>query len=195
MKQHLEEAVAETARVVEELKTNHQAKIEVAIAAANARLAEAAQHRERFRVDAYLGKPQAIAEIAKADGERASAENDLLNLRQALRDVTLRLVEAERKAENARRNLRQFEVKILQRERVEIAAEMDEARRNRERLEKIYDELGVRIIGMCDAMMHGVSDYEAAMGTKRRMSANLAASEARQWNLPPPVEATATKAA
>jgi hypothetical protein len=213
MSEILEKAVADTACVVEELKANHQAKIEAAISDANARLAKADHHRQRFAYDANLGKPQAMAEVAKASAEHTAAETDLLNLQQALRDVMLRIVESEREAGNARRNLAKFEFEILQRKRVENAGEIVETFRNLERLHKIRDELGGQILNLSDALpqsFHGgmSSGFEYAMGGNRLKNAlpdfvwrlffpdgavyakeaDLAASEARCWGLSPEPE-------
>jgi chromosome segregation ATPase len=211
-KADLDKVVAATAKTVESWRSNIKA-IEAKISDANARLAKADHHRQRFALDARLGKPQAIEEVAKARAESASAEADLRNLQQALSDVKLRLVEAEREAENARRNLRRFEVRILQREMIENAAAFDEAGRNLERLYLRREELGRQIINISDAMQQGMHAYESAVGGQRLRASlpsflwklpaayemhgmkpeSLAVTEARFWNLP--VETTTTKAA
>src|SRR5260370_35692042 len=102
--QHLEKQVAETTAVVAAVVAD-QAKIQTAISDANARLAKAEAHRQRFALDANLGKPDAIEEVAKARAEHAAALGDLANLGQALGDAKSRLAEAEREAANSRNQL------------------------------------------------------------------------------------------
>jgi hypothetical protein len=210
MSEILRKAVADTARVVEELKTDHQAKIEVAIADANARIAKAEHHRQRFALDADIGNPQAKAEVAKAFAEIRNAEADRLRLQQA----PAAFLEAEREAGNARRMLAKFEVEILQRERVEIAREIQkEALRNLERLYLRYEELGGQIIAKMPDALPGMHGYEAALGRDRvknslpdfiwklffpggavyAKEADLAASERRQWGMPPPEQSSSEK--
>jgi hypothetical protein len=160
----LEKAVADTARVVDELKASHQAKIKVAISDANARLARAERHRQKFACDAQIGNPQAQAEVAKALAESQSAAAAIQNLQQA----PASLVEAEREAGNACRSLARFEAEILIRERIEIAREIQkEACRNLERLYMRYDELGGQILSIMPDALQGVHGYESAMGANR----------------------------
>jgi hypothetical protein len=128
-----------------------------------------------------------------------------LNLQQA----PAALLEAKRELGNAKRALAKFEAEILQRKRVENRGKIAEAFRHLEKLHDIDDELGVQILSMSDALPPGiigtVSGLEAAMGGDRMKRAlpdfiwrlffpggavyaketDLAASEARQWNLPP----------
>ena len=207
MKAALEKALADTARVVSEWTTN-RVKIEVAISDANARLAKAAEHRQRFALDASLGNPKATAEIIKLRAEHACAQNDLIDLQHALSDARLRLVEAEGEAKIARSNLAKFEAEILQRERVDVAGELDKTVAEFARLYSRYEKLGREIVNMPDILgrnFFGMVNHEGAVGARRVRAAlpafvqtlfpgahhdeqkkeNLATSEARFWNLPP----------
>jgi hypothetical protein len=197
MSEILRKAVTDATRVVEELKTNHEAKIKVAIAAANARIAKAEHHRQRFAQDAYIGNPQAKAEVAKAFAEIRNAEADRLRLQQA----PAAFLEAERELENARRALVRFEVIPLQRELVENAGEIVENLRNLERLYNTRVDLRGQVLTMLpppqnltvrgdDRFKNALPDFVwelfgANINDKKRETENLAASEARLQNLPP----------
>jgi hypothetical protein len=207
MKPALEKAVADTARVVSDWKTN-QGKIETAISDANARLAKAEANRKKFALDANLGNSDAIKEIATARAVHAAALGDTADLQQALSDAKARLVEAEAAAKTARSNLARFEVEILQRKRVDIAGKLDAVSAEFARLYREYEALGREIVNMPDALppnMHGISNVEGAVGARRVRASlpaffwklfpgaihdemkteNLATSEARFWNLAP----------
>jgi hypothetical protein len=212
----MEKQVAETARVVSDWKTN-QAKIETAISDANVRLAKADASRKKFVLDANLGNPDAIKEIAKARAENNDALGDTADLGLALSDAKARLIEAEREAAIARNNLAEFEAEVLKRRRIDVAGQLDAAIAAFADLYREYEKLGDEIINMPDVMprsLHGISNVEGAQGARRVRASlprffwklfpgavydemkteNLATAEARFWNLLPPVETT-TKAA
>lgn len=209
MKSALEKAVADTSLAACEWVAN-RAKIEAQISDADARRAKASELRQRHALNASLGDPHAISEIAKARSDSATAEGDLRDLQQAMIAAGVRLVEAENEAKIARSHLARFEVEILQRERIDVAGEIDKAIAQLAALCSRYEKLGREIINMPDAMavlpnMHGISNFDGAMGARRLRAAlpafvqtlypgsnhdeqkkePLAMSEARFWNLPP----------
>jgi chromosome segregation ATPase len=206
MLQTLEQAVTAANATVADSRARIT-KIETKIADANSRAAKAATDRQHFAFDASQGHPQASAEIIKARVAHASAEQDVLDLQHALSEAALRLVEAEREAQTSRTNLAQFELQILQRKRVDLAGEMDEAIAVFARLYAEYQELGSEIANVPDAIPQnrfGVTSHEAALGARRVRAAMpafvqtlfpgshhdeiqkmpLAMSEARHWSLP-----------
>ncbi len=203
MKAALQHVVEDSARVVSDWKTN-QAKIQTAIADANARLAKAEAHRARFVLDANLGKPDAIEEVAKARAEHAAALGDLANLGQALGDAKARLGEAEREAANSRNQLARFEAERLIRKRVEVAARIDAISADLASAFGEFENLGKEIMSRPTHIMHHgmVTACESAVGLARVASAlpafvktlrfdhgmkpeKLEVAEAKFWNLPP----------
>lgn len=203
MKAALEKALMDTARVVSEWTTN-RVKIEVAISDANARLAKAAEHRQRFALDASLGNPKATAEIIKHRAEHACAQNDLIDLQHALSAARLRLVEAEGEAKTARNNLARFNIGVMIRKRIDVAGQLDDVIADFARRYRAYEALGHEIINTPDALPQngfGMTNHEGALGARRVRASlpaffwklfpgaihdemkteNLATSEARYW--------------
>src|SRR5258705_7198975 len=112
MKLALDKALHGATRAVSEWTAN-QAKIETAISDANARLAKAEANRKKFALDANLGNPDAIKEIASSRAEHAAALGDTADLGQALSDAKARLIEAEREAKAACQALHRYQAEIL----------------------------------------------------------------------------------
>jgi chromosome segregation ATPase len=214
--QTLEDAVAKTAATVTDWRTKI-AKIEAQIAAENHAITIAKQHRERHTLDSTLGDSHAIAAIKKARSEQHEAEQRLADLEFALPAARLRIVEAEGEAKIARSNLAKFEAEILQRERVDVAGELDKAIAEFARLYGRYEKLGREIVSMPDILgqnLFGMVNHEGAVGARRVRAAMpafvqtlypgahhdemkkepLATSEASYWNLAT-AETTTTKAA
>jgi hypothetical protein len=184
------------------------------IADANSRIAKAAIDRQKFAFDASQGNRQAIAAITEARAAHIGAEQDVLDLQQALSEARFRIANAEREAATARNNLAKFAIQNLQRKRVDVAGQIDQAIAVFARLFSEYQRLGSEIVNTPDALqrsMFGITDHAAAVGTRRLRAAlpafvetlfpgahhdeirkmPLAISEARHWALP---KTTATAA-
>ncbi|HEY5131045.1 MAG TPA: hypothetical protein VIJ35_27770 [Bradyrhizobium sp.] len=213
--QGLEKQVAETAKTVESWKSNVKA-IEAQIQNAHSRLEKSEAHRKRFALDASLGNTAAITEITKARAEHAAASGDIQDLATALGEANTRLIDAEGEAKAARSNLAKFAAEILQRQRIDLAGQIDTVIADFARLYGEYSKLGAEIVNMPDVLplnLHGMSNAEGAAGARRIRAAvpklleqvfqsaahdeqkkePLATTEARFWNLAP-VETTAKAA-
>ena len=213
--QNLEKQIAETAKIVESWQSNIAA-IESQIANAHSRLEKSEAQRKRFALDASLGRPDAIAGIAKARAEAFAAEGDQSDLGHALSQAKAMLIEAEREAKIARNNLARFMVEIVMKKRIEVAGQLDAAISDFARVYAQYEELGATIINMPDSMshnVHGMSNHEGAVGARRVAAAlpafflrffpnslhdeqkkeSLAVTESRFW-FGEPAETTTSKA-
>jgi hypothetical protein len=212
----LEKQVAEAEAVVA-LWRNNRAKIETAIADANARLVKAAAHRKASALDASLGNPKATAEIVQLRTEHAAAEGDLADLGNALNDATLKVTEAEAAAASARAALSRHLGELEMRRRIDIAAKVDAAIAALAAALKEFDAAGSEITSL-DVLPHGmmgssaISRTEEIAGNRRiraalpksflryfpgslheeRPAQSLEASETAVWSLP---EAATAKAA
>jgi hypothetical protein len=207
MSKTLEDAVAATAATVADWRTKI-AKIDAQIAAENHAITIATKQREEHALAATLGDAVAITEIRKARSSQHESEQRAADLSIALPAAKNQLAAAEKVAAAARAELAKFHVEKLQRERIDVAGEIDEVTRNFARLYRKYEELGGQIINMPDALppnMHGITNHEAALGARRVRASlpaffwklfpgslhdemkteNLATSETRFWNLPP----------
>jgi chromosome segregation ATPase len=125
-KQLLERRVEETAGAVAHWQQN-KARIETQIADATARRAKAATLRKAVALDASLGNPKAIADLAQARAEHAAATGDLADLSNALDDAAPKLADAEAAAASAHRALTKHHAEIRMRRRIGRAARVDAA--------------------------------------------------------------------
>ena len=204
--QALEKGIVGSTAVVERLRANLNS-INTQIADAQGRLTKSAAHRKEFALNAKLGDPQAIAHLAKARSEEATAEADLKDLSVALDDSSQSLQEAQAAAASAHRALAKFEADGLKRERINLAGEIDGVIAKLAKLLAEFDDIGAEIAAKepAPANVHGISlDNSGVIGLRRVAAAMpasikrlypgahhdeiqkmpLMASESRLWNLP-----------
>jgi chromosome segregation ATPase len=203
--QRLEKQVDETAAVVADWKRSIAA-IETQLNSANLALTRAKQLRESLALNASLGVSEAVAQIKHARSEQNTAEQTIGDLHIALPEAQAQLASAEKAAESARREVAQYHAQQLQRQRVEVAGQLDAAISDFTRLFGEFEKLGNQIANMeaVPRNMHGMADHESAIGLRRVRAAfpklmdrvflnthdetkkeALAVSEARHWNLAP----------
>jgi hypothetical protein len=206
----LEDAVTETAAVVTDWK-NSIAKIETQLNSANLALAKSKQEGEIHRAKAAAGDAAAIGACKHAQDAQREAESTITEIRLvALPKAVSQLAEAEREAENARRDLAKPHIEALKREVVADAAVIDEglavaAAAQERRLRNIAEiESWERDDGHVSRREDRVGlrrIYSALPAFMRSLPANptakfipLAESDRQFFNLPPE-ETTTTKAA
>ena len=124
MLKELERRVEETAGAVAHWQQN-KARIETSIADATARRAKAASVRKAVALDASLGNPKAIADLAQARAEHAAATGDLADLGDAQNDAAPKLAEAEAADLSARAALSHYHTGLLKRRRIGVTKQID----------------------------------------------------------------------
>jgi hypothetical protein len=208
MQNHLEQQVTATAAVVADLQRSI-ASYENQLNTANLALAKAKQESDIIRARASTGDPAATSAFNRAQDAERAADAAIAEIRLvALPKAFSQLAEAERQAENARRDLAKPHDDALKRQIVAGSARIDkllaEVAAELELRQRLVSELQSRDDGM-------VSRYEDRVGLKRiykampavirSLPANptaefiaLAESDRQFFNLPP-VETATAKAA
>jgi hypothetical protein len=169
----LEAAVSAAAKTMEGWRANIAA-IEARIADAHSRLDRAGEIRKRHALDASLGDPAAIKEIAKARAESDGAASDLADLDQALADAKLKLIEAEKAAVSTKVALNNFVADGIKREVVEDDdAQIDIVIADLTRLvEKRAQKLTKYInLDVMPRTMHGMINTDEVHGMRRLAAA------------------------
>ena len=213
-KEHLEKAVADAARAVDESKSAI-AGIEAQQNAASLALTRAKKQREQHALAAAMGDPAAVNAIKQARAEQLAAEQVLADLDLALPGARASLIELQKALASAQRARAQFEADILRRQRIDpLAGQIDQAIAVLDGLVQQYLKLGREILHV-DAPppnMHMIDTMsESVLGERRLRAAvpkslervlqspvhdeqpkeSLAVTESRFWNLPPEREAKA----
>lgn len=203
--QVLEKRVEETAEAVSSWK-NTVKQITSELNIATAARDKAKNTRATFALKAAMRDTHAVSEVENARSAQASAEQAITDLAEALPASEMELAGAEKAAESARREVAQYHAQQLQRQRVEVAGQLDAAISDFTRLFGEFEKLGNQIANMeaVPRNMHGMADHESAIGLRRVRAAfpklmdrvflnthdetkkeALAVSEARHWNLAP----------
>jgi hypothetical protein len=200
-------AVTDATRVVDEWASNIK-KIEAEFGAANLARANAKKIREANALKASMGDAGALAAVKHARSEQHTAEQTIDDLKIALPEAEAQLAAAEKAATSARNQLARFNAEILMRKRIDVAGQLDAAIAAFADLYREYEKIGDEIINMPDVMprnLHGISNVEGTVGARRVRASlprffwklfpgaihdetntkNLAAAEARFWNLAP----------
>jgi hypothetical protein len=214
----LEAAVTATAAVEADWRGKIGA-LEANVATLNDIITKTTNAREDRALASLLGNPDAKAAIAKARSQQHEAEQELADIsRYALPAAKEALAAAEREAQTARTALSHYQADLLKRQRIGIAAQIDDAIAALLLLVEKFDSVGASIANTPDlyplnAFGTGMGQLDEIRGDRRLRAAiskrfekiypgagfdekrkeSLLDSEVRIWNLPP--EQPATQAA
>jgi hypothetical protein len=174
-------------------------------------IAKSTAAREGRALSSLLGDPAAKAAITKARAEQHLAQEELADIaRYALPAAQEALLAAEREAQSARTALAHHQADLMKRERIQIAAQIDDAIAALLLLVDKFDSVGASIANVPDlyplnAFGTGMGQLDEIRGDRRLRAAiskrfekiypgagfdekrkeSLFDSETRIWNLPP----------